>query len=97
MSNGNFPVIVPSKLPVTKKIDLHHVKCHFVHVDVELDRNSYRNCEFDNVVFVYNGGPMEFCNNTVRGFTIRSDNAEINNMLHLLDQLGLINVGKNDS
>ena len=90
MSKKNLPIIIPNRLPDTKKNDAHYSLCHYVNIEVALDRMSYRHCEFDNVVFVYNGGPMEFIDNTVRGFTIRSDNDEINNAFQLLAQFGVI-------
>lgn len=94
MKGNKSLVVIPKNLPVAKKIDAHHVHCHFVHTEVVLDRMSYRKCEFDNVVFVYNGAPMEFCDNEIRGFTIRSDNEEINNMLHLLVKFGVIGASR---
>ena len=90
MSDNKSLVVIPNKLPALKKIDQHIMRCHFVNTEVKLDRVSYRKCEFDNVVFLYNGGPMEFIDNEVRGFQIRSDNAEINAMFHLLKEFGVL-------
>jgi hypothetical protein len=45
---------------------MDHAGQVFRNVTVDIDGNSYLDCEFDNVVFRYGGGPVTFTRNMVR-------------------------------
>ena len=45
---------------------MDHVREAFANVTIDIDGNSYLECQFDNVVFRYAGGPIAFTANTVR-------------------------------
>ena len=59
---------------------------------VILDGYHYDHCTFENVTFVYNGGPGQFSFNTMKGFTLASDKPEINSAFKMLFDLGLLKV-----
>lgn len=59
---------------------------------VPLDGFDYRNCQFDNVTFKYNGTtPVQFQNNLVRGpLNFTTDNPSISSTLAVLAGFGLV-------
>ena len=64
----------------------------FSHEQVILDGFSYRNCTFDNVVFLFNGGPGEIINCTLKagknGFL--SFNKPIERTIKILHTMGML-------
>lgn len=94
MKDGKSLIIVKDKVVAINFIKQRYKDSHFVNTEIFLDNSSYRNCQFDNVHFIYNGEPMEFCDNEVRGYTISSNNDNINRMLQVLDKFGLISSDK---
>jgi hypothetical protein len=64
----------------------------FINENVPLDGYAYSNNTFTNVTFTYNGiTPVQFTNNSVKGFVLKSDNQGINNTLETLYAFGMIN------
>jgi hypothetical protein len=45
----------------------------FEGTEVVLDGNTYRDCSFENVIFVYSGGPVEMSNVRMDRFSFRFD------------------------
>jgi len=64
----------------------------FSHEQVILDGFSYRNCIFANVVFVFNGGPGEIINCTVKAGNngVLSFNKPVERTIKVLHGLGLL-------
>jgi hypothetical protein len=78
MNDPDKPLIA-----VTKKL--------FHNERVPLDGYRYSDCKFENVTFVYNGGPAEFSHNHVVGYSIASDSLEINAVMKMMFEMGVIN------
>ncbi len=63
----------------------------FLNETVHLDGKRFINCRFDNVTFVYNGGPISMEQIEVGTFVITSDNPKLNRFSNILLALGYIN------
>jgi hypothetical protein len=64
---------------------------YFYNEKVVLDWHSYIDCTFENVTFVYNGGPVNFRHNTVRGDrNFASGNPDVNEVIALLKGFHLL-------
>ena len=77
-------------------LNLEHIEGRtFRRERVVLDGKRYLECTFDNVTFVYNGGPGELYQNEIIGpihFDI-AGNKEISRMVYILQRLGALSEG----
>jgi hypothetical protein len=64
---------------------------------VLLDGHSYRNIDFDNVTFEYNGGKFELVNNRVINASFQSRNPDIDHAIEVFGKLGLLRAPTWDS
>jgi hypothetical protein len=61
---------------------------------VPLDYKIYKNCDFENVTFMWNGGPGSLTDSRIKmPFNITSDNPTINNTVLILKNLGWLKDG----
>jgi len=76
--------------------ELEHIEGNtFRNERVILDGKRYLKCTFENVTFVYGGGPGELYQNEIKGqlrFNI-SGNKEISRMVYILQVLGALREG----
>lgn len=57
----------------SRGIKMEYDKQRFENVEIVLDGNVFRNCTFNEVIFVYSGGPVDMVDCGIERFSMRFD------------------------